>query len=65
MIGGFATDGPEYCSGLPVARREPEDIAQLFGAAFTLIHSHRERHTTPSGVSQSFAYAQLRKTTVT
>jgi SAM-dependent methyltransferase len=31
IIGGFASDGPEKCSGLPVARREPEDIAKLFG----------------------------------
>ena len=61
VIGCFAADGPEYCSGLPVARREPQDIAQLFGPAFTLIHCHRERHTTPSGVAQSFAYALLRK----
>jgi SAM-dependent methyltransferase len=65
VIGGFAADGPEYCSGLPVARREPEDIAQLFGAAFTLIHAHHERHMTPSGVAQSFAYALLRRATVT
>ena len=63
VIGGFAADGPERCSGLPVVRREPEDIARLFGANFTLIHSHRERHTTPSGAAQSFAYALLRKAT--
>ena len=57
--------GAGRVSGLPVARREPQDIAQLFGPAFTLIHCHRERHTTPSGVAQSFAYALLRKGAVT
>jgi ubiquinone/menaquinone biosynthesis C-methylase UbiE len=61
VIGGFAADGPERCSGLPVVRREPRDIAKLFGEAFTLVHSHHEKHLTPWGASQSFAYAVLRK----
>lgn len=61
VIGGFAADGPERCSGLAVARRDPEDIARLFGSAFELVHSQRERHITPGGASQSFAYALLRK----
>lgn len=61
VIGGFASDGPEQCSGLPVARRDPEDIATLFGPGFTLIDSRREVHATPWGVSQSFAYVLLGK----
>jgi hypothetical protein len=61
VIGGFAADGPERCSGLPVARRDAEDIAHLFGSEFALIHSHREEHVTPWGAPQSFAYALLRK----
>ncbi|MGE0114985.1 MAG: class I SAM-dependent methyltransferase [Steroidobacteraceae bacterium] len=61
IISGFAADGPERCSGLPVVRREPQEVADLFGSAFTLVHSQHERHTTPSGASQAFAYAVLRK----
>ena len=61
IIGGFASDGPERCSGLPVVRREPEDIAELFGHAFTLIDSRHEKHVTPWGAPQSFSYALLRK----
>jgi 2-polyprenyl-3-methyl-5-hydroxy-6-metoxy-1,4-benzoquinol methylase len=61
VIGGFAKDGPEQCSGLPVARRDPADIAALFGADFELIDEARETHVTPSGTSQSFAYALLRR----
>lgn len=61
IIGGFASDGPERCSGLPVVRREPEDIARLFGQAFTLVHSQHEKHVTPWGAPQSFSYALLRK----
>ena len=61
MIGCFAADGPERCSGLPVVRRDPEDIAALFGKAFALVESRREIHSTPAGVQQHFAYALLRK----
>lgn len=61
VIGGFAPDGPERCSGLPVARRSPEDIAALLAPAFVLIDSCQERHQTPSGMDQSFAYALLRR----
>lgn len=62
VIGGFAPDGPERCSGLLVARRSVEDIARILGPPFTLIASHQERHQTPSGAEQSFAYALLRRT---
>lgn len=61
VIGCFAADGPEKCSGLPVVRRDPEDIAALFGPAFELIESRREVHSTPSGAQQRFAYALLRR----
>lgn len=61
VIGGFAADGPERCSQLPVVRRDPGDIAELFGSGFLLVESQRELHSTPWGASQSFAYALLRK----
>jgi ubiquinone/menaquinone biosynthesis C-methylase UbiE len=61
VIAGFASDGPERCSGLPVARREPADIAALFGAEFEMIEQARETHATPRGAPQHFAYAVLRK----
>ena len=61
VIGGFAIDGPERCSGLPVVRREAADIAAALGDAFTLVESRREVHSTPAGSPQRFAYALLRK----
>ena len=61
LIGGFAPDGPERCSGLPVVRRSGAEIAALFSAAFSLVRTHAERHRTPSGAEQSFAYALLRR----
>lgn len=61
VIGCFAADGPERCSGLPVARRDPQDIAALFGSSFVMVDSRRETHMTPSGGAQRFAYALLRR----
>jgi SAM-dependent methyltransferase len=61
VIGGFASDGPEQCSQLPVVRRDPEQIAELFAGQFRLVEARREIHSTPRGASQSFAYALLQK----
>jgi SAM-dependent methyltransferase len=61
VIGQFAADGPSKCSGLPVARRDPEEIAMAFSPAFTLVEARRETHVTPGGTPQSFAYALLRR----
>ena len=61
VIGGFASNGPERCSLLPVVRRDPEQIAELFAEEFILVEARRENHTTPGGSLQMFAYALLRK----
>lgn len=61
VIAGFAPDGPEQCSGLRVARRSAEDIAAIFAPTFTLVRQRTERHRTPGGSEQSFAYALLRR----
>jgi SAM-dependent methyltransferase len=61
VIGGFAPDGPEKCSGLPVARRSADGIAAILAPAFRLLATRAERHVTPAGAEQSFAYALLRR----
>lgn len=61
VIGGFAPDGPERCSGLVVARRSEAEIIALFGDGFTLIDQHHERHRTPGGTEQSFLWSVLRR----
>lgn len=61
VIAGFAPDGPQRCSGLPVVRRSTEDVAALFAPAFALVQTRAERHRTPAGSDQSFAYAFLRR----
>jgi SAM-dependent methyltransferase len=59
VIGGFAPDGPERCSGLPVARRSAQEIAAILSPAFSLVATREERHVTPGRTEQSFVYALL------
>jgi hypothetical protein len=61
VIGGFAPDGPERCSGLSVARRSAHDIELALGHAFELLAATHETHLTPAGREQAFAWALLRR----
>lgn len=61
VVGTFAPDGPEMCSGLPVARYEPEGIVRALGDGFELLHGERETHVTPWGTEQRFAWALARR----
>ncbi len=61
VIGTFAADGPEKCSGLPVQRYDPEALARTIGAAFTLMAHEPHRHVTPWGATQSFQFSVLRR----
>ncbi len=62
VLGTFAADGPTRCSGLPVARYAPEDLAATIGDAFSLIASEREEHRTPGGTVQAFTWVTLQRT---
>jgi hypothetical protein len=59
VIATFAPDGPEHCSGLPVARYSPESLAERLGPGFTLADSRRHTHQTPWGTPQSFQYSRF------
>lgn len=59
IVATFALDGPEKCSGLPVARYSPETLAGELGPAFALVDSATHVHTTPWGTTQSFQYARF------
>ena len=62
LVATFAADGPERCSGLPVARYDPEGLHAAFDGGFDLLSSHREIHHTPTGVQQPFTYCLCRYT---
>ena len=59
VIATFGPDGPTRCSGLPVERYGPDELAKALGDGFQLVASHLENHRSPSGVSQQFLYAEL------
>ena len=57
VIGAFAPEGPDRCSGLPVRRYGVEELQQFLGDGFTLRAERHEVHVTPKGVAQPFAWA--------
>lgn len=61
IIGTFALDGPERCSGLPVCRYEPKTLAAEFARDFTLVGELAEEHRTPGGNVQRFQFSVLRR----
>lgn len=61
IIGTFALDGPEKCSGLPVARHDAESLGKALGAEFALIDTRRHEHPTPWGATQRFQFSTFRR----
>ncbi len=61
IVATFANDGPERCSGLEVARYDPQSLHNEFGSDFELLNSAREEHQTPFGTEQKFIYCYCRK----
>src|SRR6266478_1511051 len=60
IIGTFALDGPERCSGLMVSRYDAKTLAATLGEGFELIDTLRHEHTTPWGVTQRFQFSTFR-----
>lgn len=61
VIGVFAEDGPEKCSGLTVRRYSQADVQEFLGEEFTTVVTSDEMHTTPSGNSQHFNWIVARR----
>ena len=62
ILATFALDGPEYCSGLPVSRYSPADLAEMLSLTFEVVEAFRHDHVTPSGVVQPFTWIGARST---
>jgi len=58
IIGTFAPDGPERCSGLLVCRYDAAGIGAELGEGFTLVETVADAHRTPTGAVQSFNYSR-------
>ena len=61
IIATFALDGPEKCSGLPVARYDSASLGRTLGPIFQLIHTMRDEHATPWGSRQVFQFSVFRR----
>jgi 2-polyprenyl-3-methyl-5-hydroxy-6-metoxy-1,4-benzoquinol methylase len=61
IIGTFALDGPERCSGLPVVRYDSTAISELLGPSFVFLESRRHSHQTPTGTIQRFQFSRFRR----
>jgi SAM-dependent methyltransferase len=65
VISTFADNGPERCSGLPVARYAPDALAATLEALapglLAPVGSHRFTHRTPGGAEQRFQTSVLRR----
>ena len=61
IIGTFALDGPERCSGLLVSRHDAGSLAVTLGAGFELIDTRRHEHATPRGAIQKFQFSTFRR----
>jgi SAM-dependent methyltransferase len=61
IIGTFAPDGPERCSGLPVMRYDAGILCTVLGTDFELMDSRRHDHITPWGAVQRFQFSTFRR----
>src|SRR6202035_976978 len=61
IIGTFAIDGPEKCSGLPVHRYDAAGLAEMLGDGFELMKSRRHEHSTPWDSVQHFQLCIFRR----
>jgi SAM-dependent methyltransferase len=63
IIGTFAPDGPERCSGLRVVRHDAVSLGEMLGSEFELIESRPYSHRTPTGATQRFQFSRFRRAT--
>jgi SAM-dependent methyltransferase len=59
IVATFGPDGPQRCSGLPVTRYGPEELADAFAPVAGPVSSRLVDHSTPGGAAQQFLYARL------
>ena len=61
IIGTFAPDGPERCSGLPVTRHDTASVGRILGEDFAVVEARNHDHRTPGGAVQKFQFNRYRK----
>jgi 2-polyprenyl-3-methyl-5-hydroxy-6-metoxy-1,4-benzoquinol methylase len=61
IIGTFALDGPEKCSGLSVNRYDAASLGEALGDGFELIDARPHQHVTPWNAVQRFQFCVFRR----
>ncbi len=61
VIGTFAADGPEKCSGLPVKRYSETQLQNQLEKGFAKIRCINEDHVTPFHTKQSFLFCSFQR----
>ncbi len=61
VLGVFARNGPERCSGLRVERYGDDDLARLLGDRFRPCIEHYDVHLTPTGARQPFTWVAFER----
>lgn len=61
ILGTFALDGPEKCSGLVVSRYDAASLADTLGTGFELVDKRLHEHQTPWGAVQRFQFSTFRR----
>jgi SAM-dependent methyltransferase len=61
IIGTFAIDGPDKCSGLPVCRYDADSMASTLGSRFMLVSNQNHVHATPWGKEQHFFFGVFKR----
>jgi SAM-dependent methyltransferase len=61
IIGTFAIDGPEKCSGLPVRRYDAAGLSSELGSRFALVEARRQDHVTPWNAVQHFQFCVFQR----
>ena len=61
VLGVFAPDGPDRCSGLRVQRYDQDDLQRLLGEKYAIRVASRATHVTPGGVKQPFTWVAFQR----
>jgi hypothetical protein len=61
VLGAFAPNGPERCSGLRVQRYGADDLARLLGDRYVPRIERYDVHETPTGVQQPFTWVAFER----
>lgn len=61
LIGTFALDGPNKCSGLPILQYSADKLYKLFESNFNFVNSYAYVHRTPFETDQSFQFILMKR----